>query len=103
MVDFALTLETILFFIGFIIVLVILYKLFKTVVGALLAGLVGLLAPWVLSFIHENLFTLPFEISPSFELSIQLALLAVVLYLVLKLFKAGKSALKLLTPGRRSK
>jgi len=103
MVDFTPSIENILFLVGFIIVLVIMYKLFKTIVGALLAGVVGLLAPWVLAFIHENLIPLPFEISPSFELSIQLALLAVVLYLVFRLFKAGKSVLKLLTIGKRSK
>ncbi len=94
-----LTLENIVIFVVFVVVLFLAYKIFKILIRAIMVGVAGFAFPWIVNYL-----SIPLPIPADIDTGLKFALLAVILLLVVLSFKFIKGFFKIITwPFRRGK
>lgn len=91
--------QSILILIVFVVSIVVLYRLFRTLLRGALVAIAGFSFPWIAYYVG-----LPFPIIPSIEVGIQFAILGIALFLIYEFFNFIKYIFKIISwPFRRKK
>jgi len=88
---YEITTQTILIFAAFIIVVFVLYKLFRVLMRGVIAGAAGFAFPWIVQYLN-----LPLNITANMQTGIQFAIIAIALFLIYEFFYFIKYLLKIL-------
>ena len=99
MVSEFLTFQNILILVAFLVIVFLLYKLFRVAIKAIVATIAGFSFPWIVSYLN-----LPLPITPDIDTGIKFALIALGLFLAANFFHFITHFFKILSwPFRRGK